>query len=409
MGTIIPRGPRKWLIRKFLSSEVKDGRRVRKYASKTVTGTYATARAALAALSTEIHQGTYVPPSVSTLRQFVEWWLGEVVSQKCEGATQRSYRDRIRPYLDTIGHLKLDKVTTPVLQRALNSLAAERRWSRRTVRYTKTILGMALNEAVRQGLLRSNPCAALVLPRGEEAGSEERRDGAEEEGQAGGAVGFRAWTREQVQLFLGKTAPSGEAASAWYPLWHLLLNTGMRPGEAAGLQWTDLSGTDVTIQRAVKSDGKGGWIIGPPKTRKSRRTISLPEATLRFLRQHRNGQLRGFMFSPASLSARNGHASKRYGESKDYLSVPQMHAAWERDVERVREAVEGELPAITLYETRHTHLTLLLSLGIPVKVVSERAGHTGVEITLNTYTHVLPHQQAAVAEQLDRALGGAGQ
>jgi integrase len=389
MGQIIARGPRKWLVREFVRSEpvvdAKTGKKKRKkiYTAKTVTGTFATAQTALAALRTDISQGTFIPPSVQTLRQFVEWWLSEVVSQKCEGATQRSYKDRIEPYLAEVGYLKLDKVTAPVLQKAINKLSSDRSWARRTTRYTKTILSMALNEAVRQGLLKSNPASALILPK------ENPVEEAEVKAEGATELSFRVWTQEQIQAFLDRIA-----GSPWYPLWHLLLNTGMRPGEAAGLQWSDLSGNSIVIFRAVKSDGKGGWLIGPPKTKKSRRVISLPESTLRVLRQHRRGQLGGFMFSPASLGARD--------HGGGFLTVPQMHVMWLRDLKRAQPG-DPELPSITLYETRHTHLTLLLSLGVPVKVVSERAGHTGVEITLNTYTHVLPHMQAAVAEQLDRA------
>ena len=68
----------------------------------------------------------------------------------------------------------------------------------------------------------------------------------------------------------------------------------------------------------------------------------------------------------------------------------------------VRQGLLRSNPASALV-MRHTHLTLLLSLNVPIKVVSERAGHTGIQIALDTYAHVLPHMQAAIAEQLDRA------
>jgi integrase len=376
MGQIVSRGPKRWLVRQFVSSQVIDGKRRKKYVSKMVSGTFAAAEKVLAALTTEVTSGAYVPPSVQTLGEFVAWWLAEVVTTQTEAATHRSYSDRIRPLVEATGHLKLDKASTPVLQRALNTLAAERKWSKRTTRYTRTILGMALSEAVRQGLLRSNPATSLILPRCEPVVGEE---------------GVEAvWNQEQMQLYLERTKES-----EWFPVWNFLLNTGVRPGECAGLQWTDLKQTDIKIDRAVKSNGKKKeehrWIIGAPKTKRSRRTISLPLGTLRVLREHRKGVLAGYIFSPASLGVT---------ERADYLTIPQMHTAWDRDVRR------SGMPNIKLYGARHTHATLLLSLGVPVQIVSERLGHTSVQITMDTYQHVLPHMQEEVASKLNAALGG---
>ena len=241
---------------------------------------------------------------------------------------------------------------------------------------------MSLSEAVRRGLIRSNPCTSLVLPRPAGEGLV-----VEDEGTP------TVWDQEQLHLFLERTKES-----EWYPLWYLLLNTGMRPGEACGLQWSDLSATgELNIQRSIKSDGRKGWIVGLPKTRKSRRTIALPEGTLRVLRQHRQGQLSGYVFSPRSMKVRE--------PVRAFITPTQMHVAWARDLERARIG-DSRIPLLSLYGTRHVHATLLLSLGVNVKVVSERLGHTGIQITLDTYSHVLPHLQTEAADKLRAVFGG---
>lgn len=92
--------------------------------------------------------------------------------------------------------------------------------------------------------------------------------------------------------------------------------------------------------------------------------------------------------------------------------------AWARDLERAR-AVDSQkdaaplaliggsrIPLLSLYGPRHVHATLLLSLGVNVKVVSERLGHTGIQITLDTYSHVLPHLQTEAADKLRAVFGG---
>jgi integrase len=389
MGQIIARAPkgqlpcRKWLVKEFVRSEVVGGKRRKKYVSRMVEGTYASARRALAALRVEVSTRSFIPPNTQTLAEYVDWWLSDVVGARSERGTVGSYRDRIRSLLVVTGHLRLDRLTAPILQHALNHLASERRWSRRTTRYTKTILGMALNEAVRQGLLRANPASALVLPRPTQT-AEVRLAPDATPSNGGGAT--RVWTGEQVSLFLQNTK-----ASEWYPVWNLLLNTGLRPGEACGLQWTDLRGTDLHIERAVKSDWNKGWLLGATKTRGSIRTISLPRSTLCILREYRNGQLSGFIFNPDRF--------KKLRRQYPFLQPDSMGGAWKRDVKR------SGLPPIALYSTRHTHATLLLSLEVPIKVVSERLGHSGVQITMDTYQHVLPHMQEEVASKLNAALG----
>ena len=65
----------------------------------------------------------------------------------------------------------------------------------------------------------------------------------------------------------------------------------------------------------------------------------------------------------------------------------------------------AEVPAIRFHDLRHTCATLLLMAGENPKVVSERLGHASIEITLNTYSHVLPSMQKAAAGKLDKLFG----
>jgi integrase len=65
------------------------------------------------------------------------------------------------------------------------------------------------------------------------------------------------------------------------------------------------------------------------------------------------------------------------------------------------------LPRFKFHELRHTCATLLLMAGVPVKVVSERLGHTSVQVTLKVYAHVLPGMQKYAAEKMDGLLAGA--
>ncbi|MDN3357332.1 tyrosine-type recombinase/integrase [Actinomadura sp. DC4] len=65
------------------------------------------------------------------------------------------------------------------------------------------------------------------------------------------------------------------------------------------------------------------------------------------------------------------------------------------------------LPEIRLYDLRHTHATLLLIKGVPVKVVSERLGHASPTVTLTVYAHVLPGNQRDAADTFAALVSGA--
>ncbi|QXU55230.1 tyrosine-type recombinase/integrase [Rhodococcus sp. LW-XY12] len=63
------------------------------------------------------------------------------------------------------------------------------------------------------------------------------------------------------------------------------------------------------------------------------------------------------------------------------------------------------LPSLRLHGLRHTHASLLLAAGVPVKVVSERLGHASVSVTMDVYAHVMPGAQRSAAERFASLLG----
>lgn len=371
-GQILPRGPRKWLVRVYAGSKVVNGKRKRTYTSAVVEGTYAAAKQKVAALTTDIAQGTFIPPATQSFGQYVEWWLRDVVGARAEGGTARSYRARLRFFIERGGHLRLDQVNSAALQSIFNLLVEERGWSPRTCGYARTLLRMAFSDAVRLGLVRTNAGAALLIPRTAKP--------------IGSVSVCKVWDAEQVRHFLESTE-----GSPWHPLWHILLNTGVRPQEAVALQWSDLRGSDLSITRALKQDAEARWLVGAPKTAGSVRTIMLPLGTVAVLRKTRNGVLVGNMWGQLAGNPETG---------VDVPTIPLLRRAFERAVK------QAKLPDIGLYGLRHTHATLCLTLGVPIKVVSERLGHAKVQITMDTYQHVLPHMQEEVAAKLESALGG---
>jgi integrase len=230
------------------------------------------------------------------------------------------------------------------------------------------VLSQAFKKAVAWRVLANNPCDSVTLPKKE-------------------CVERQVWTPEQVNTFLNATREH-----PWYSLWEILLNTGMRPGEAFGLKWSDLEGNKIRIQRAVvESREKGRYTLGEPKTKKSKRTVTLAESTLYALRAHRARQAGEMLAAGESYNRQDFMFATSKGS---FLNIHAVDTRWETCVRK------SGLPRITLYGCRHTHATVLLMAGVNPKIVSERLGHASIVITLDTYSHVLPDMQDEVVTKL---------
>jgi integrase len=369
VGTIEARGDNRWLVRVFLG---RDDTGKRKYAAKTVEGSRKEAETALSTMVSQQDQGTFVAPSKQTLGDFLTAWLDNDVSLKVTEGTMVTYRQRLtNDIIKPLGHHRLDKVTPQMIQAQYRKLAEEG-LSGRSIQYTHVLLRTALKKACGMRLLNQNPTEHVTVPK------KEHRE-------------MSVWIEEQVTTFLGLTAEH-----ALYPLWHLLFATGLRPQEALALKWADLDGGKLRVQRALKTTLKNGvYEIGSTKTKRGTRSVTLPAETLSVLQAHRRAQAVAILKAGASYKRNDFIFAEETGE---HLGPQNVARQWERAVKR------SKLPKIRLYDTRHTHATVLLRACVNPKVVADRLGHASVVITLDTYSHVLPDTQEEVAVKLDQLL-----
>lgn len=381
-GQMIQKGDNKWLLRWYVGRTLEGKRQ---YASKVFEGTHFQAQRELARATTSVVEQTFVPPAKQTVHEYLTWWLAEVCAQSVQPSTRASYERRLRMDIyPTLGMLKLDKLTWQAVQSVYNQLRASGK-SGRTVAYTHTVLRHALGHAVKGKLLRDNPCDHAT------PGTHEKRE-------------MLVWTAEQVQVFLDRTKGDRD-----YPLWYTLLHTGLRPGEAFGLKWSDIADGRLQVLRAVAQQGDGTYALESPKTARSKRSVPITEANAAILAAHRKAQV-AEMLAAGEHWTRNDFVFP--GPTGAFDTDRYARRRWLRAVDRVNRILAGEqakiaasdrqkLPGIRLYDTRHTHATLLLKAGVHPKVVQERLGHASITITLDTYTHVLPDMQEEALGKLD--------
>jgi integrase len=174
------------------------------------------------------------------------------------------------------------------------------------------------------------------------------------------------------------------AAGALYLAVLVGVTTGMRRGEILGLRWSDidLKAARLTVNQSLERLG-GKTAFKPPKTAGSRRTITLPTLTVEALSAHRAEQ------------ARIGAGELVFSHGGIPWDPDSLTKAFDRLIR------ETGVRRITFHGLRHTHISHQLMDGVHVKVVSERAGHANVSITLSVYAAFVPTLQADAAAGVD--------
>jgi integrase len=391
-GHVQKRGENTWRLHIFVGRHPVSKRPI--YQTRTFHGPKKEAERLLRELVRDYELGRVSEPSRQSLWEFLEQWLEKSARQKVRARTLQDYRKLLRTYIqDTLGFVPLGKVTPMQIQSLYSALsdgvspgagvAAREPLSPRTIRNLHFTLKQALQQAVRWRLIGHNPALDVELPR-----PKTRRD----------RHLLRPLTPEQVRLFL-----KAVEEDRFKVFFHLLLGTGMRPGEALGLRWgcVDFHYGAIRVEQAlVRVSGTGGgWRLEEPKTSKSRRTIPIPPELLGLLEEHRGRQALERQFAGDLWQEHDFVFTANHGQPLHQLNIVKRN--FKPALER------AGLPArVRLYDLRHTHATALLLMGEPEKVVSERMGHSTTVLTMDTYCAVLPTMQKAAAAKVGSFLYG---
>jgi integrase len=181
-------------------------------------------------------------------------------------------------------------------------------------------------------------------------------------------------------------------------LYALALTSGLREGELIGIQWHDLDlvGGKLQVRRTVAYVPKKGLTISEPKTAKSRRSVHLTALAIEALKRHRVRQ------NEVRLAAGSAWAGGDWVFCNSVGNPINGSNLLQRSFRPL--LARAGLPAIRFHDLRHSSATLLLSLGVHPKIVSEILGHSQVSLTLDTYSHVLPSLQEEAFSRLNTLL-----
>jgi integrase len=316
----------------------------------------------------DLGRGVDVTAGRITLAQWLTRWLA-MVKPTVEPNTYLPYERHVRLHIvPVIGSVQLCLMKRGDVINFYQELT-QRGLSAAMQRKVGTTLTIALNKAVDLDLLPSNPATKVDKPKAKKPE-------------------VRPFDPDQVAAFLD--AAHSDRLFAFY---RTALDSGARPGELFALTWPDVDFDRgfISITKSLEEIG-GKLRIKEVKTAKGRRRIDLSKDTLDVLTDHRQAMLaEGHISGPVFCDTQGG-----------YLRISNLHrTSFKPTLSR------AGLPSVRLYDLRHTSATLLLLADEPAKVVSERLGHASIQLTLDTYSHVLPTMQKRAADTMGRLLGQA--
>jgi len=283
-------------------------------------------------------------------------------------------RDRIEP---SLGLIPVDMLTrhavtkwvaemrrTPVA-RGVN---AGRPPSSKTIRNAQALLSAALQRLVDEDVIPRNVAKGVPLPK--DATVREMRFLTPDE-----YARLHACIPVDYQPFV----------AAMYAL-------GLRFGEATALTVADVdldvAQPVVRVSKAWKMGENGTPYLGAPKTKRARRTVTIPAPLIPELR----AALAGKGADDLVFTARRGGPITS-GPFHAHIWQPACDAA-------------GLSPRPRVHDLRHSHASALIAAGVPLPVVRRRMGHESIQTTVDVYGHLAPDAYAGAAEAMSVAMGG---
>lgn len=316
------------------------------------------------------------------LSDYMDYWFDTYVKVNCAYQTQTRYKTFCDCIKSNVGHIKLEKLSPPIIQKFYSNLLLEtiklkngttkNRYSNGTVLKTHKMFHLALKWAVTWQMLHANPCDNVTPP------ADDKRN-------------IKIWSIDETNKFL-ETIKDTELFLATY----LAYSTGMREAEISALKWenVDLENNILKVEHSMIK--KKRLITDNTKTEMSQRTISIDEYTINLLKKIKLHQQEKNL----SLNEDNkiNYEYVCSWEDGRPLSPQYITKTFTKYVKRYG------FKKITFHGLRHTHASILFEGGISSNVISKRLGHARTSITDDIYIHIKPQRQKEAAEKFEELM-----
>lgn len=279
--------------------------------------------------------------------------------------------------LPELGGLKLSKITPPILAQWKMSIEGKG-LALTTKQSAYSPLRAMLNYAVKMEYIPKNPL--------------DKVGNFKSSGDIKKEMDF--YTPQEFKRFLSAARQNAQEAeergflSEWdyYVFFAIAFYTGLRKGEIHALRWSDISGSFLSVKRSIAQKLKGGDRETAPKNKASVRTLQIPVPLLTILEEHKNRWKKHEGFS-ASYRVCGGEKCLR-------------DTSVENRNKRFAEA--AGVKKIRIHDFRHSHVSLLANKGINIQEIARRLGHSNIEMTWNTYSHLYPKEEERAIKILNK-------
>ena len=351
-----------YYFRANLGYDAVTGKQIQKYRSGF--STKKEARAEYSKLILAAEEGLAMEKKQPSFKQFIEeiylpWYKTQV-----KESTYKNRLNTIEKHFKFFYRKKVNEIEPIHVQTWQLKLAKD--YSPNYVRIIQGMLSLAFDRAIILGLAKKNPARMVGNIKSKKV-----------------KVDF--WTLEEFQKVISLLYKGDYYEHYLFICFWLLFTTGLRIGEAAALQWEDIdfeSGI-ISVTKTLYYKSMNEYTFVDPKTSASIRTVVIDKDTIRELKDWMEVQKKVLKDCNFVLS---------------YSGIPTSKHTLPRALEKL--AGLAGVHRIKIHALRHSHVALLISMGVNPLIVKDRLGHEKIQTTLGTYGHLYPNSNFEVAKML---------
>lgn len=320
-------------------------------------------------------------PSNDTVKTYFTMWMREYQYNKLKPLSYDRLESTVNTHiLPNIGGMKIGKVTRDHIQALINQLYKKQKLSYSSVKKVYVALNSCYKHALMADMVTKNPCLGVVLP----AQNERTKQ----------VTPLSPDVVEKLKAELLRTNETGKTVCSYGQAYLLILNTGLRMGEALSLCWddVDLENRTITVnknsvlskKRDIDGNRTGGYELqtqNSTKTSNGNRTIPINRSAEDALRELKKNNDTPYVI----INSRNKQV---------------LPSNFERSFHAVLKNA-GVVGSYGVHALRHTFASMLFAKGVDVKIVSKLLGHSSVKITYDIYVHLFDKDIKNVTNVLD--------
>ena len=306
--------------------------------------------------------------------ELADWYFTNYAPQELKESTIYTYKGQYKNHIEPVlGNIKVKDINAPRLTQIMQSYDL----NPATVKKLYVIVQSIFRRGAEQGFIRDTPCRNVILPKRKKS----RKNKALEEDKLKRFMEYlesKPWDEDFKRII------------------KVLLYTGMRSGECLGLAWEDIDFENMSISiKHTLNDIGGKHELTPPKTKKSIRTIGMSKTVADIFQEQKKYTDNLKIALGDSYAHPEMVFPSANGNYRDRSSVL-------ISLKRFTKGTEFE--HMTLHKLRHCNATMLLNMGVDLKIISDHLGHCDINVTADIYADVLSSTRKVLADSIEKKL-----